>query len=201
VEQTVKVIVESFGVPDILINNAGILKEGRFENLSLSTFRETMNIDFFGVLHCTKAVLPMFIKRGSGRIVNISSLGGRMASYGYAAYCSSKFALVGLTDTLRAEMKPHSIKVHLACPGEFDSPMVEELNTYRTDENKAVTQTVPVLPLDVVADEVLRGISKERYLIIPGWMSRILDFGYRLSPRISRFIVDYRIKKVSINKG
>jgi 3-dehydrosphinganine reductase len=201
VEQTFRGIAETIGVPDILINNAGILKEGRFENLSLSTFRETMNIDFFGVLHCTRAVLPMFMKRGSGRIVNISSLGGRMASYGYSAYCSSKFALVGLTDTLRAEMKPHSIKVHLVCPGEFDSPMVEELNTYRTDENKAVTQTVPVLPLDVVTDEVIRGISKERYLIIPGWMSRILDFGYRLSPRISRFIVDYRIKKVFVKKG
>jgi 3-dehydrosphinganine reductase len=201
VEKTFKKIVETIGVPDTLINNAGILKEGRFERLSLSTFRETLDIDFFGVLHCTKAVLPLFIKKGSGRIVNVGSLGGRMASYGYSAYCSSKFALVGLTDTLRAELKPHNIKVHLVCPGEFDSPMVEELNTYRTEENKAVTQTVPVLPLDIVADEVLRGIIKGRYLIIPGWMSRLLDFGSRLSPGISRFIVDYRIKKVSVNKG
>lgn len=200
VEQTFKEIVETLGVSDVLINNAGILKEGRFENLPLSTFRETMDIDFFGALHCTKAVLPMFMKKGNGRIVNISSLGGRMASYGYAAYCSSKFALAGLTDTLRAELKPHNIKVHLVCPGEFDSPMVEELNTYRTDENRVVTQTVPVLSLNVVADEVLRGISKGRYLIIPGWASRILDSGYRMSPGISRFIVDYRIKKVSTKK-
>lgn len=201
VEQTFKAIVETLGVPDILINNAGILREGRFEKLSLSTFRETMNIDFFGALHCAKAVIPLFMKKGGGRIVNISSLGGRMASYGYSAYCSSKFALVGLTDTLRAELKPHNINVHLVCPGEFDSPMVEELNIYRTEENRVVTQTVPVLPLDVVADEVLRGIGKGRYLIIPGWMSRLLDLGYRLSPRISRLIVDYQINRVSVEKG
>jgi len=201
VKQTFTEITETIGVPDILINNAGILREGRFENLSLSTFRETMDIDFYGVLHCTKAVLAAFIKRGSGRIVNISSLGGRMASYGYSAYCSSKFALVGLTDTLRAELKPSNIQIHLVCPGEFDSPMVEELNTYRTDANRVVTQTVPVLPLRVVADEIVRGIRKNRYLIIPGRMSRILDLGNRLAPRISRFIVDYRIKKVTVKKG
>jgi 3-dehydrosphinganine reductase len=201
VEQTFGKIFETLGAPDILINNAGILKEGRFEELPLSTFRETMEIDFFGVLHCTRAVLPLFVKKGSGRIVNIASLGGRMASYGYAAYCSSKFALVGLTDTLRAEMKPRNVKVHLVCPGEFDSPMVEELNTYRTAENRMVTQTVPVLPLDVVADEIIRGIRKGRYLIIPGFMSRLLEWGNRLAPGISRFIVDYRIKKVSAKKN
>lgn len=197
VEQTFRKISETFGAPDMLINNAGILKEGRFAELSLSTFRETMDIDFFGVLNCTKAVLPLFMKKGRGRIINISSLGGKMASYGYAAYCSSKFALVGLTDTLRAEMKPHNIKVHLVCPGEFESPMVEELNTYRTAENREVTQTIPVLPLDVVADEIIRGIRKGRYLIIPGFAGRLLEWGSRLSPGISRFIVDYRIKKVS----
>jgi 3-dehydrosphinganine reductase len=200
VEQTFRKIVQTIGVPDILINNAGILREGRFENLSLSIFRETMDIDFFGVLHCIKAVLPLFRKKGSGRIVNISSLGGRMASYGYSAYCSSKFALVGLTDTLRAELKPHNINVHLVCPGEFDSPMVEELNIYRTEENRVVTQTVPVLPLDVVADEILRGIGKGRYLIVPGWMTRLLDLGYRLSPRFSRLIIDYQINRVSAEK-
>jgi len=200
VEQTFTKIVKILGAPDMLINNAGILKEGRFEDLPLSTFRETMDIDFFGVLNCTKAVLPLLKKKGDGRIVNIASLGGKMASYGYAAYCSSKFALVGLTDTLRAELKPCHIKVYLVCPGEFDSPMVEELNTYRTAENRAVTQTVPVLPLDVVADKVLRGIRRNLYLIIPGFAGRLLEWGGRLAPAISRFIVDYRIKKVMAKK-
>jgi 3-dehydrosphinganine reductase len=201
VEQTFPAIVGKIGIPDILINNAGILREGSFETLPLSTFRETMDIDFFGALHCAKAALPLFIKKGKGRIVNISSLGGRMASYGYSAYCSSKFALVGLTDTLRAELKPRNIKVHLVCPGEFDSPMVEELNTYRTQENRVVTQTVPVLPLEVVADEILEGLRKNRYLIIPGRAGRLLDWGYRLTPRISRLIIDYRLKKVSAKKS
>ena len=78
------------------------------------------------------AVMKLFRASGRGTIVNIASLGGRIASFGYTAYCSSKFALVGFTETLRCELAPRGIRVHLVCPPEFDSPMVEELNTYRT---------------------------------------------------------------------
>lgn len=196
VDKAFKAIADTLGMPDILINSAGILREGHFEKVPLSTFREVMDIDFFGVLNCTRAVLPYFRQKGRGRIVNISSLGGRIASFGYSAYCSSKFALVGLTDTLRVELKPQNIKVHLVCPGEFESPMVDELNTYRTIENRVLTQTVPVLPLDVVADEVVRGIQKGRYLIIPGFITRFLEMSSRWFPSISRLVVDFQIRRV-----
>jgi 3-dehydrosphinganine reductase len=140
--------------------------------------------------------MPYFKKKGKGRIVNISSLGGKIGSFGYTAYCSSKFAVVGLTETLRAEFKPLYIKLHLVCPGEFESPMVDELNTYRTTENRVVTQTVPVLPLDVVADKVMKGIQKERYLIIPGFIARFLERSSRWFPSIGRAIIDYQISRV-----
>jgi len=195
-EKTLNAVTDTLGTPDILINSAGILKEGHFERLPLSTFREVMDINYFGTLNCIKAVIPLFREKGSGRIVNISSLGGRIGTFGYAAYCSSKFAVAGLTEVLRAELKPLNIRVHLVCPGEFDSPMVDELNTYRTGENRAVTQTVPVLPLDVVADEVMKGLQKERYLIIPGFIARVLEMTSRWFPSIGRRVVDFQIRKV-----
>jgi 3-dehydrosphinganine reductase len=195
-KKTLNIIVDTIGSPDILINSAGILREGHFEKLALSTFREVMDINYFGILNCTKVIIPVFRKKGGGRIVNISSLGGKIGTFGYAAYCSSKFAVVGLTDVLRAELKPLNIKFHLVCPGEFESPMVDELNTYRTEENRVVTQTVPVLPLDVVADEVVKGIQKDRYLIIPGLIARLLEMSSRWFPSIGRAIIDYQISRV-----
>jgi len=195
-EKALSTIADTFGLPDILINSAGILREGYFEKLPLSTFREVMDINYFGVLNCTKAMIPFFKKKGLGRIVNISSLGGKIGTFGYTAYCSSKFAIVGLTDTLRAELKPLNIKFHLVCPGEFESPMVDDLNTYRTIENRVVTHTVPALSLDVVADEVIRGIQKDRYLIIPGFIARFIEMTGRWFPSINRAIIDYQISRV-----
>ena len=94
------------------------------------------------------------------------------------------------------ELKPQGIKVHLVCPGEFESPMVDDLNTYRTAENRVVTQTVPVLPLDVVADDIIKGIQKDRYLIIPGFTARFLERLSRFFPSLSRSITDYKIRSV-----
>lgn len=194
--KTFGAIAGSMGVPDMLINSAGILKEGYFETLTPAVFRQVMDINFFGALYCTMAAMKLIRAKGKGTIVNIASLGGKMASFGYTAYCSSKFALVGFTETLRCELAPTKIRVHLVCPPEFDSPMVEELNTYRTVENRVLTQTAPVLSLDRVADETIAGIVRGRYLIIPGHASRFLETLARWSPAASRAIVDCRIKKV-----
>ena len=194
--KTFQEIAQSLGDPDILINSAGILREGYFEKIPSETFREVMEINFFGIIHAIQAVLPYFKKKRGGRIVNIASLGGKMGSFGYTAYCSAKFALVGLTETLRAELKPEKIILHLVCPGEFDSPMVDDLNTYRTHENKAVTQTVPVLSLDQVADEVMAGILKNRYLIIPGKAARMVEMSNRWFPFLSRWVTDFKIRRV-----
>ncbi len=196
VERAFEKLAHTLGPPDILVNSAGILKEGYFETLDMDTFRNVMDINLFGIIHAIRAVLPYFNRKGGGRIVNIASLGGKIGSFGYTAYCSAKFALVGLTDTLRCELKPRNIILHLVCPGEFDSPMVDELNTYRTRENKAMTQTVPVLPLDRVADETMAGLRKNRYLIVPGRTARLVETVNRWFPALSRFVTDLNIRRI-----
>lgn len=195
-EKTFKDIIGSMGKIDILINSAGILKEGYFEKLPIEAFREIMDINYFGTLNCSQVVIPFFKKQGEGKIVNIASLGGRFGCFGYTAYCSSKFAVVGLSDTLRCELKPLNIRIQLVCPPEFDSPMVDDLNTYRTAENRAMAQTATVLSIEQTADEVFTGIMRDRYLIIPGRISRLLELGNRWFPAISRAVADYQIKRV-----
>jgi 3-dehydrosphinganine reductase len=187
-------IEKDMGTPGILINSAGVLRESYFENQSLETFREVMDINYYGTLHCIKAVLPYFKRNGGGRIVNIASVAGLIGVFGYAAYCSSKHALCGLTSTLRAELRPQNIYCHVVCPPEFESPMVDELNTYRTEENKMLAHTIPVMKPEAVADAIIRGLEKNRYMIIPGTISRFLVLLDRLFPAVGRKIVDLRLK-------
>lgn len=196
VERAFEQIARKSGEPDILINSAGILREGYFENQHVDTFREIMDINFFGTLHCIRAVLPFFKKNGSGRIVNISSVAGLMGVFGYSAYCASKHALTGLTATLRAELKHQNIKLHIVYPPEFDSPMVDEINTYRSDENRMLATTIPKLSADQVADAIIKGIEKNQYEIIPGALTRVVTRFDRLFPFMGRAVTDFQISRV-----
>ena len=195
VEQTAGQIIEAIGLPDILINSAGIISENYFENLPLETFRNVMNTNFFGTLHWIQACLPYFQQKGQGRVVNICSMAGLMGTFGYSPYCSSKHAVTGLTNSLRVELKPQKIRFHLVCPAEFTSPMVDHLNTYRTVENRKIVQTVPVLPLEKVADETMRGIEKGKYMIIPGAVTRFFERLNRYLPSLTRLTSDLIIRR------
>lgn len=121
-----------------------------------------------------------------------------IGSFGMTAYCGSKFALVGLTEALRLELKPRNISVQLACPGEFDTPMTQQVNAYRTNENRVITHTVPVLSLQQVADEVFAGIEAERFLTIPGGMARLLEWVNHSFPGLMRRVLDAKLKKIFV---
>jgi 3-dehydrosphinganine reductase len=188
-------IARSDGGLDMLINSAGILREGYFEMLPMSTFREVMETNFFGLVSATRAALP-YLKACRGRLVNIASLGGLGGVFGYTAYCSSKHALVGLTESLRYELHPQGVTVHLVCPAEFDSPMVDELDTYRTPENRAHVLTVPKTSVDTIVKGTLDGIRAGRFLIVPGGFARGAAFGLRHFPGLFRASADRTLKKV-----
>jgi len=188
-------IAETMGTPHVLINSAGILREGYFEAQKLETFREVMDINFFGTLHTIRAILPYFLEAGGGRVVNIASVAGLMGVFGYTAYCASKHAVVGLTGSLRAEFAPRNIRFHLVCPPEFNSPMVEALEGTRTPENVTMAHTIPVMTADAVADAILRGMEKERYEIVTGLFARAATRADRLFPGLSRAVVDFQIRR------
>ena len=188
-------IADSDGRIDMLINSAGILREGHIESLPLKDFRDVMEINFFGLLISTRAALP-HLKASHGRLVNIASMAGLTGVFGYTPYCSSKHALVGLTEALRFELAPMGIKVHLVCPGEFDSPMTDELDATRTLENREHTKTIPKASVESIAEATLAGIRSDRFLIIPGTMTRTVAFALRHFPALTRALGDRTISRV-----
>jgi short-subunit dehydrogenase len=106
-----------FGRIDVVVNDAGIIMVGPLESQSLAGFHEAMNVNFFGALHTTLAVLPQMLERREGAIVNISSIGGKIAFPHLLPYVASKFAVTGWSQGLRAELAGKGIRVTTVSPG------------------------------------------------------------------------------------
>ena len=107
----------AFGKLDILINNAGVIDVGPVENQAVEVYERAMAIDFFGAVYTTYAALPHFLKAQAGAIVNISSIGGKIAVPHLLPYVSAKFALTGFSEGLHAELSHKGIRVTTVCPG------------------------------------------------------------------------------------
>lgn len=116
-EWAVQATVERFGRLDILINNAGVVQVGPLEHMGLEDFEDAMKVHFWGPLYFVQAALPHLRERGEGRIVNISSIGGKVSIPHMAPYCASKHALVGLSNSLRVELAQDGVWVTTVCPG------------------------------------------------------------------------------------
>jgi len=116
-EQSVAQAIDRFGRIDVLINNAGIIQVGPLDHTKLSDYEDAMNTHFWGPLYMVLASVPHMRRRGEGRIVNISSIGGKISVPHLVPYCASKFALTGLSDGLRAELIREGIVVTTVCPG------------------------------------------------------------------------------------
>lgn len=116
-EWAVQATVERFGRLDILINNAGVVQVGPLEHMGLEDFEDAMKVHFWGPLYFVQAALPHLRERGEGRIVNISSIGGKVSIPHMAPYCASKHALVGLSNSLRIELAKDGVWVTTVCPG------------------------------------------------------------------------------------
>lgn len=112
-------IEEGFGPVDILINNAGYGHEGIIEESSMDELRKQFDVNFFGVVAITKALLPYFRARRSGLIINVSSIVGLISFPGIGYYTASKHALQGFSEVLKAEMAPFGVRVTALCPGSF----------------------------------------------------------------------------------
>ncbi|HEY3801758.1 MAG TPA: SDR family oxidoreductase [Kofleriaceae bacterium] len=110
-------VEDELGPIDMLINNAGIIQVGPVELMSHEDFDQALDANVRGPLYAMLAVLPSMRRRGAGRIVNVASIGGRIAIPHLAPYCTSKFALVGLSESMRAELAKDNIFVTTACPG------------------------------------------------------------------------------------
>ncbi|NPV76005.1 MAG: SDR family oxidoreductase [Anaerolineae bacterium] len=156
------------GIPDYLINSAGVVHPGEFQNLEIEKFHWMMNINFFGTVNAVKAIIPFMIQRSAGHIINISSMAGFLGVYGYSAYSASKFAVRGFTDVIRSELKRYHIRVSLVFPPDTQTPQLEYEQKYKPEITKELTATSGLMQPDQVAESIIKGIRKKQYIITPG---------------------------------
>lgn len=117
VETAIERVMDRYGRVDVLINNAGVIQCGPLEHMQLDDFEQAMRVHLWGPLHAIMAVAPIMRRQGGGRIVNITSVGGKVAVPHLAPYVASKFAAVGLSDAVRSELRARGIRVTTVCPG------------------------------------------------------------------------------------
>ncbi|MGE5073953.1 MAG: SDR family NAD(P)-dependent oxidoreductase [Anaerolineae bacterium] len=175
VRAAIQQLTTEAGVPDLLINSAGVTEPGYIDEIPIETFREIMEINYLGTVHVTKACLPGMMQRGSGDIVNISSAGGFVTGPGYGAYSPSKFAVRGFSDALRAEAKPHGVRVFLVYPPNTETPQRAYEVSHQTPEIHYLDEHAGLGPfhfgtlaVDRVASDILTGMRKGNYVILPG---------------------------------
>jgi len=128
VAEMVDQAVREFGRIDILINNAGITRDGLLLRMKEEDWDLVLNVNLKGAFHCTKAVLPSMSKRRGGRIVNIASIVGVMGNAGQANYAASKAALIGFTKSVAREYASRGITVNAVAPGFIDTAMTQNLS-------------------------------------------------------------------------
>jgi 3-dehydrosphinganine reductase len=201
-KRAVEQATAAIGLPDILINSAGVVYPGYFEALDGDVFRRMMDVNYFGTLNVIRAVVPGMIARGSGNILNISSMAGVLAIYGYSAYGASKFAVRGLSDTLRWELKPRGVHLHIAFPPDTDTPQLAFETPLKPYETKVIAGNGTVFSAERVARDMLRGIERDRYVILTGTDSTLFYtlanvLGPWLFPVMDLFVADALRKKAA----
>ena len=186
--------VEEFGPPDILINSAGRALPEYFENVSYEQFDESMRLHAYGNWDVIKALLPELKKR-DGYIVNVCSVVGFIGVFGYTDYCASKFALFGLTEALKSELKPDRIGVSILCPPDTDTPGFEVENRNKPPETQAVSEGAGLMEPEEVARALIKGMRKGKFFIGPG-SARSLYLLKRYMPFVVNLVMDREIRKV-----
>ncbi len=126
-------IYKHAGHIDVLVNNAGIERNGSIEELPLAEFRAVMETNYFGALRCIKAVIPQMRQQGSGCIVNVTSVAGRVSTSPLGPYAASKHALEALSESLAQEMKMFGVRVVIVEPGIIDTSMARGIGEPRPD--------------------------------------------------------------------
>lgn len=124
IEKMIKDIEKDFGRLDVLVNNAGIIKDRTLAKMTLEEWQTVINVDLTGVFNCSKAVLPLIIAN-QGSIINVSSIVGQRGNFGQTNYAAAKAGIIGFTKSLAKELGRFGVRVNAVAPGFIDTKMAE----------------------------------------------------------------------------
>ena len=172
--------VESIGPPELAINCAGIQRAQPFGELPREDFELVVQVNMFGSRNFAAAVLPS-MQRGA-RLALVASMAGFAANYSYAAYCASKFGVIGLGRVLRLECKPRGINVSLICPPEVDTPMVVQEMKNMHPVSRRLKDIGGSLSVQEAMRGIFAGLDAGRNVIIPGVKAKLTYLCNRYLP-------------------
>ncbi len=200
VQRTLSRWTTQYGLPDLVINSAGVAYPGYFESLDIETFHWLMDVNYFGTLHVIKALTDGFLERGSGTFVNIASQAAFIGVFGYSGYGASKYAVRGLSDVLRAELKPRGIQVALVFPPYTQASQLDFEDPLKPFETREIAGSAHILSPEEVAADILKGIRRGRYVIIPGLEGKLF---YRLTHLLGNLtypVMDWMVRQARKKK-
>lgn len=189
VEHFIAQTEEHLGPIDVLVNNAGIMPIVRFLDETPESFERQFAINVFGVIHGMQLVIPRMLERGGGQIVNIASSAGKFGGPGVANYCGTKHAVVGITESVRSELRDTPIDVSVVMPG-----------VVRTELTSGVPDTrglKPVEPEDI-AEAIVEAIETGRYEV---YVPRAISGIYKVSRLLPLRATDAMMKVVGADKA
>ena len=189
------------GPIDLLVNSAGISVPGYFEDLTIEEFTKQINVNYLGTVWATRVVLPSMKARGQGWIANVSSVAGFKGVFGYTAYCGSKFAVTGFSESLKAEMERFNIGVTLICPPDTRTPMLDGEKASKPEETKRLAAAGVVLEPEEVARAVWSGLRRSKFWITPGRDAYFLRHANRLAPSVVDWMLRRTMRENKNQKG
>jgi NAD(P)-dependent dehydrogenase (short-subunit alcohol dehydrogenase family) len=203
VEALAKAVFDDGGRVDILHNNAGIAHGGDIEQTTVEDWQRVIGVNLLGVAYGVQAFVPRMLEQGlPATIVNTASMAGLFPVAKMAPYCASKFGIVGMSESLNAELRPRGIRVIALCPGIINTSIVRD-GTLRgqlgADQQKIVAfyDKHGVSP-DTVAADVLSAIARPRLIVVsPPSQVLALHLLHRLSPRLAQPLARTMTKIVS----
>jgi NAD(P)-dependent dehydrogenase (short-subunit alcohol dehydrogenase family) len=185
VQALVDETVRQHGRIDFMFNNAGIACGGEVRDLTLEHWRQVIEVNLMGVIHGVAAAYPVMLRQGAGHIVNIASLAGLIASPGLAPYATTKSAVVGLSNALRAEAEALGVRVSVVCPSFIKTAIFENAIGASFDRIELQKRlTLPMMQVEDAVETILKGVERNRGTIVFPASARLLWRLNRISPAI-----------------
>lgn len=170
VKELVRQTTERWGKIDVLVNNAGVTYIAPLGEMAMDQIREIIDVNLIGAIHCIKETLPHFRAQGGGHIVNVASILGKRGIPRQAVYSASKFALMGLSEALRSELRPYGITITSFCPSSTSTEMNRAASAGETGIKQLIRQRFMYSP-EAVARRIVRAAhhrQREVVLSLPG---------------------------------
>ncbi|MGD8492235.1 MAG: SDR family oxidoreductase [Desulfobacterales bacterium] len=200
-ETAIRTLIAHFGGIDILVNNAGITQRSAFVATKVSVYRQVMDVNFFGALHCTKVAMASLIER-QGTIIVIESLAAVAPLLGRTGYCASKHALHGLFTSLRAELIGSGVHIMIVCPGFVKTNLQARAlgangRVTRHPQSTVGRQDSPAR----VADAVYRAMLKRKKMLILSPVGKLTYWLSRVAPGLYERMMARQLKSELIRKS